>query len=73
METFIRQKNVERFCHLLRTITDEHKKRTVERLLAEERQGQRDAGEVALDGWRAPRRPLPRTAGLRAVGRVWRW
>jgi hypothetical protein len=53
MERFIRQKNVERFCHLLRTITDEHKKRTIERLLAEERQRQRDAGEVALEGWRA--------------------
>jgi hypothetical protein len=50
METFIRQKNVEHFCQLLRTTMDGDKKRTVERLLAEERQKQRIAGEIAFDG-----------------------
>ena len=48
MEKFIRQQNVERFCHLLRTTADEDRKRTVEQLLAEEQQKQREAGDEAL-------------------------
>jgi len=48
MEQFIRRQNVEHFLHLLATTTDEAERLKIIRLLAEERQKQKDAGDKDL-------------------------
>jgi hypothetical protein len=46
MDSFIRQWNVERFRHLLASVTDEAKRKVLRELLAEEERKQRDAGDL---------------------------
>ena len=45
MEKFIRRHNVEHFRHLLETITNEKERQTILKLLEEEEQKQKDAGD----------------------------
>jgi hypothetical protein len=45
MERFIRGRNVEHYCHLLESVTEESKRQTIIMLLAAERQKQHDAGD----------------------------
>jgi hypothetical protein len=46
MEQFIRRQNVERYCRLLEDIAEKSKWQTITNLLAEERQKQKDAGDL---------------------------
>ena len=46
MDRFIRSQNVEHFIQLLKTATDPSERERLEGLLAEERQKQKDAGEM---------------------------
>jgi hypothetical protein len=48
MDRFIRRQNVEHYRHLLETVTDEKERERILKLLEEERQKQKDAGD-ALD------------------------
>ncbi len=43
MERFIRRQNVEHYLQLLRTVSDEAERQKILKLLAEEKQKQRDA------------------------------
>ncbi len=43
MENFIRRQNIEHYLHLLETVKDEAERHRIMKLLAEERQKQRDA------------------------------
>jgi hypothetical protein len=52
MEQFIRCQNVERYCRLLEDVAKGPKRQTIIELLAEERQKQKDAGDL-------PNFPLP--------------
>ena len=45
MDQFIRSQNVDRYCHLLERVTDESHREQIIKLLAEERQKQKDAGD----------------------------
>jgi hypothetical protein len=45
MDQFIRSENVERYCRLLERVTDESHREQIIKLLAEERQKQKDAGD----------------------------
>jgi hypothetical protein len=45
MEPFIRRHNVEHYRRLLETITDEKQRQLIVKLLEEERQKQKDAGD----------------------------
>jgi hypothetical protein len=49
VDRFIRRNNVDRYCRLLETVTDETKRHTIVRLLAEERQKQTDAGDSLIE------------------------
>jgi len=44
-DQFIRRQNIERFRGLLETVTDENERRRILKLLEEEQQKQRDAGD----------------------------
>jgi len=44
-DQFIRRQNIEHFRHLLETVTDENERRRILKLLEEEQQKQRHAGE----------------------------
>ena len=46
MDQFIRSENVERYCRLLERVTDESHREQIIKLLAEERQKQKDAGDL---------------------------
>jgi hypothetical protein len=46
MDWFIRYQNVERYRHLLESVTDGPKRQIILTLLAEERQKQKDAGDL---------------------------
>jgi hypothetical protein len=48
MESFVRSQNVERYGRLLEHITEEPKRQMVIELLAEERQKQKDAGDLPI-------------------------
>ena len=43
MDQFIRSQNVDRYCHLLERVTDKSHREQIIKLLAEERQKQKDA------------------------------
>jgi len=45
MDQFIRRRNIEHFRYLLETVTDENERRRILKLLEEEQQKQRDAGD----------------------------
>ena len=45
MDRFIRRQNVERYCRLLERVTEESDRQTITKLLAEERQKQKDAND----------------------------
>jgi hypothetical protein len=45
MERFVRRQNVERYLKLLTTITEEDQRHKIMKLLSEERQKQKDAGD----------------------------
>lgn len=45
MEKFIRRHNIEHFRHLLETVSDENERQTILKLLEEEKQKQKDAGD----------------------------
>jgi len=45
MERFVRRQNVERYLKLLITITEEDQRQKIMKLLSEERQKQKDAGD----------------------------
>jgi septum formation topological specificity factor MinE len=47
MDKFVRRQNVEHFLQLLKTTTKPQERERLERLLAEERQKQKDAGDPA--------------------------
>jgi hypothetical protein len=47
MDEFVRRQNVERYRALLLTVTDESTRRMIAVLLAEERQKQKEAGEIS--------------------------
>jgi hypothetical protein len=44
-DQFIRRQNIEHFRHLLETVTDENERRRILKLLEEEQQKQKDAGD----------------------------
>jgi hypothetical protein len=48
MDRFTRRQNVERYCRLLDGLTEESDRQKIVNLLAEERQKQKDAGEVLV-------------------------
>jgi len=48
MNQFIRRRNVERYWRLLDSVTSESDRQTILQLLVEERQKQRDAGDVHI-------------------------
>ncbi|MGD0151039.1 MAG: hypothetical protein ABSB77_20850 [Xanthobacteraceae bacterium] len=48
MNQFIRRRNVERYWHILDSVTSELDRQTILQLLVEERQKQRDAGDVHI-------------------------
>jgi hypothetical protein len=48
MDRFVRRQNVERYCRLLDNVTDESDRQKIADLLAEERQKQKDAGDVII-------------------------
>jgi hypothetical protein len=45
VDRFIRRHNIENYCRLLVSVTDETERQTILKLLAEERQKQKDAGD----------------------------
>lgn len=45
MERFVRRENVKHYQDLLKTVKDEAERQKIQKLLAEERQKQKDAGE----------------------------
>ena len=45
MDQFIRAQNVERYCRLLDRVTEESDRQQITKLLTEERQKQKDAGD----------------------------
>ena len=45
MDRFIRRHNVENYCRLLESVSNETERQTILKLLAEERQKQKDAGD----------------------------
>jgi hypothetical protein len=45
VDQFIRRHNVENYCRLLESVSDETERQTILKLLAEERQKQKDAGD----------------------------
>jgi hypothetical protein len=45
VDRFIRRHNIENYCRLLVSVTDETERQTILELLAEERQKQKDAGD----------------------------
>ena len=45
MERFVRRQNVEHYMHLLTTITEGAQRHKIMKLLSEERQKQKDAGD----------------------------
>ena len=47
-DRFIRRHNVEHFQRLLETVTDETERRTILKLLAEEKKKQEDAGDEPI-------------------------
>ena len=51
MERFIRCQNVERYRRLLERVTDEPDRQTILKLLAQEQQKQRDAGDPIQFAW----------------------
>jgi len=46
MERFVRRKNIEHYQHLLERVTDEAERQRLIKLLAEEEQKQKDAGDL---------------------------
>jgi hypothetical protein len=46
MERFVRRQNVEHYLQLLTTITEEAQRQKIMKLLSEERQKQKDAGDT---------------------------
>jgi hypothetical protein len=50
MDRFIRRENVRHYRELLRTVTDEAERQRILKLLAEERQKQKDAGDEVEEG-----------------------
>jgi hypothetical protein len=48
MGRFIRRRNVERYWRLLESVTNELDRQTILQLLVEERQKQKDAGDVFI-------------------------
>jgi len=47
MDRFVRSQNVERYCRLLESVTEESKRQTILNLLGEEQQKQKDASAFA--------------------------
>jgi len=45
MDRFIRRRNIKHYQHLLETITDESQRQIILKLLEEEQQKQKDAGD----------------------------
>jgi hypothetical protein len=45
MDQFVRRRNVARYYRLLETVSEETQRQTICKLLAEERQKQKDAGD----------------------------
>jgi hypothetical protein len=45
MDRFVRRQNVERYRHLLETVTQESERQRILTLLAQEQQKQKDAGD----------------------------
>ncbi len=45
MERFVRSQNVERYCRLLDRVTDDQDRQQILKLLVEEQQKQKDAGD----------------------------
>ena len=45
MDRFVRRRNVERYRHLLETVTQESERQRILTLLAQEQQKQKDAGD----------------------------
>ena len=48
MDQFIRRRNVERYWRLLDSVSDDSDRQTILQLLVQERQKQRDAGDVFI-------------------------
>ena len=48
MDQFVRRQNVARYHRLLEIVSDETQRQTICRLLAEERQKQKDAGDLVF-------------------------
>jgi hypothetical protein len=48
MEQFLRRRNVERYWRLLDNVSNESDRQTILQLLVEERQKQKDAGDVFI-------------------------
>jgi hypothetical protein len=48
MDRFARRQNVERYCRLLDSLTEESDRQKIVNLLSEERQKQKDAGDVLI-------------------------
>jgi hypothetical protein len=63
VDRFIRRENVKHYKALLKSAPDEAERRRISKLLAEEQQKQKDAGDTlknksarsSLDGWEQPR------------------
>jgi len=49
MDRFIRRQNVEHYRHLLETVTDEKERERILKLLEEEQQKQKDAGDTLIE------------------------
>jgi hypothetical protein len=47
MDRFVRRQNVERYRHLLETVTQESERQRILTLLAQEQQKQKDAGDAS--------------------------
>ena len=52
MDQFIRRRNVERYWRLLDSVSDNSHRQTILQLLVQERQKQRDAGDVFIGSHR---------------------
>lgn len=48
MERFVRRANIERYLRLLEGVSDEAQRRQIEKLLGEERQKQKEAGDLEM-------------------------
>jgi hypothetical protein len=46
VEQFVRSRNIKRYCRLLEGVTEGLQRQTIIKLLAEERQKQKDAGDL---------------------------